>query len=314
MEDDDYELLPHNEIEHLRKEVATMKRNSSSKNDSKGDSKNDSKIGVANDLSESIEKLNYSINKLLSILQDAQDDIVEEYQNSKPVEKLNQLLEQNETIARALISINENMKNGGQQTQQQTSQMKQPIQQQVQSQMAEQDMGLSLNLQSSIPNMPTLPNSSSSFVQNSQPSFKQGMPPLENPPLFAAPPSFGAPRAPFMQPPPLNMSPQTIPMAQTMNRQINTMASANPSTIQLSNQQMPTPANQNMDQSFNQSYSQNFIPQPVQSNFPQPEGSDTSLDPTNLPSLDDLSSQNPLPPLDDSNMLPEKKKKFLGII
>ena len=93
---DDYELLPHGELEQLRKDIATAKKGS-------GDPKN-------RDLQDAIERLNGSINKLISILEDAQQDIIDEYQESKPVEKLNQLLDQNETIARALITINDRLK------------------------------------------------------------------------------------------------------------------------------------------------------------------------------------------------------------
>ena len=50
---------------------------------------------------------------MITILEDAQQDIIAEYQNSKPAEKINQLLDQNETIAKAMISINENLKSAG---------------------------------------------------------------------------------------------------------------------------------------------------------------------------------------------------------
>lgn len=59
------------------------------------------------DLQQSIDKLNNTMNKLISILEDAQQDIIDEYQDSKPIEKLNQILDQNETIAKALVSIHE---------------------------------------------------------------------------------------------------------------------------------------------------------------------------------------------------------------
>jgi hypothetical protein len=62
-------------------------------------------------LIESMDRLTISINRFVTILNDAQKDIIDEYQESKPVEKLNQLLEQNETIAKVLISMNDNMKN-----------------------------------------------------------------------------------------------------------------------------------------------------------------------------------------------------------
>ena len=94
---DDYELLPHKELESLRKEIIQIKNNPYGETE-KGKT-----------LLDSMDRLNESINKLITILEDAQKDIIEEYQESKPAEKLNKVLEQNETIARALISINDNM-------------------------------------------------------------------------------------------------------------------------------------------------------------------------------------------------------------
>jgi hypothetical protein len=98
MADDDYELLPHTEIEKLRREVASVKKNPFGESE-KG-----------RNMYEAIERLDGSISRLIRILEDAQKDIIDEYQDAKPVEKLGQILDQNETIARALISINDNLK------------------------------------------------------------------------------------------------------------------------------------------------------------------------------------------------------------
>ena len=91
---DDYELMPKRELMHLRQEISALKRNPYAESD-KG-----------RDLQESMDRLNNAINKLISILEDAQQDIIDEYQASKPLEKLNQILDQNETIAKALINNN----------------------------------------------------------------------------------------------------------------------------------------------------------------------------------------------------------------
>jgi hypothetical protein len=97
---DDYELLPMQELEDLRREVHALKRNNLTEGDK------------AKILIEGIDRLTISINRLITILDDANKDIIEEYQQAKPVETLHQLSEQNEMIAKALLSISDNL-NGG---------------------------------------------------------------------------------------------------------------------------------------------------------------------------------------------------------
>lgn len=94
---DEYELVSKEELDELRKDVDGIKNNPFGS----------TKEGET--LLEAITTLNTSINKFISILEDAEKDIIEEYQNSKPAEKLNQVLDQNEKIARALVSINDNV-------------------------------------------------------------------------------------------------------------------------------------------------------------------------------------------------------------
>ncbi|GIU69446.1 MAG: hypothetical protein KatS3mg002_0682 [Candidatus Woesearchaeota archaeon] len=96
-DDSDYQLVPRKEFEKLKKEVIQLKKNPYSESD------------TGRDLQQSIDRLNNTINKLISILEDAQQDIIDEYQESKPIEKLNQILDQNETIAKALVSINDKL-------------------------------------------------------------------------------------------------------------------------------------------------------------------------------------------------------------
>jgi hypothetical protein len=52
-----------------------------------------------------MEKLNGSINKLIQIFEDANEEIIKEYQESKPAEKLNQILDQNEKIAEGVVAL-----------------------------------------------------------------------------------------------------------------------------------------------------------------------------------------------------------------
>ncbi|HEY9701658.1 MAG TPA: hypothetical protein V6C58_04395 [Allocoleopsis sp.] len=97
---DDYEILPIQELEDLRREVNSLKRNNLTEGDK------------AKVLIESIDRLTISVNRLITILDDAQKDIIDEYQQSKPVETLHQIAEQNEMIAKALLAISDNF-NGG---------------------------------------------------------------------------------------------------------------------------------------------------------------------------------------------------------
>ena len=98
---DDYELMPRQELEDLRRELSALKKNSMTDGDK------------ARVLIESMDRLTISINRLVTILDDAQKDIIDEYQQSKPAEKLNQLLEQNEMIAKAIVAISDNLQGSG---------------------------------------------------------------------------------------------------------------------------------------------------------------------------------------------------------
>ena len=94
---DDYELMPSHELDDLRHEVSLLKRGSLTDWDK------------ARVLVESMDRLTISLNRLITILDDAQKDIIDEYQESKPAEKLNQILEQNEMIAKALVAMSDNL-------------------------------------------------------------------------------------------------------------------------------------------------------------------------------------------------------------
>jgi hypothetical protein len=98
---DNYELMPSQELDDLRHEVSILKNNSLKDGDK------------ARILIDSMDRLTISINRLITILDDAQKDIIDEYQESKPAEKLSQLLEQNQAIAKALIAISDNLTGGG---------------------------------------------------------------------------------------------------------------------------------------------------------------------------------------------------------
>jgi len=190
MEDSqDYELLPREELEQLRREIKSAKK----------DPKEAAKL---DDLIVSVDRLNHSINKLITILEDAQQDIIQEYQDSKPAEKLGQIIDQNETIAKALITINDNMKKIKEQSGQQTSSSQQsspqfqqpnlnsgpmpaPILGQVQNQPSQtpfaNDAAQNFAAPNAINNLPPL---DLNFPKSGQQDFLNTLPPLDTPETF----------------------------------------------------------------------------------------------------------------------------------
>ncbi|MBU1201034.1 MAG: hypothetical protein KJ583_04365 [Nanoarchaeota archaeon] len=95
MRNEDYELLPHEELERLRKELDHLKKNPYS--DSK-ENKN---------LLDTMSELNTSIKKLTAILEDAQEDLIKEYSEASPSKLLKQISSQNAKIAEGILALSE---------------------------------------------------------------------------------------------------------------------------------------------------------------------------------------------------------------
>lgn len=93
MADEDYELLPHEELERLRKEVEHLKKNpySSSKTNK--------------NLLDTMQDLNTSIKKLIKIFEGAQDEIIKEYSDASPTKILKEISEQNKKIAEGIVTV-----------------------------------------------------------------------------------------------------------------------------------------------------------------------------------------------------------------
>jgi hypothetical protein len=103
--DEEYELMPHKEIIKLREELEKLKKNPLGRGKK------------AEDLLESIETLNDSINSLIYVFQHATDELKREPKKEaeqtdlKPLlEKFNELMEQNKEIAEGIVSIAEMIK------------------------------------------------------------------------------------------------------------------------------------------------------------------------------------------------------------
>ncbi len=95
MSDDEYEILPHEEIEHLRKEVHELKQNPL-----KG-------FGKSHDLIESIDRLSISIDRLLRLFETADKALYNEYHKGyhEQSDHLNRIEEQNKKIAKGLVAL-----------------------------------------------------------------------------------------------------------------------------------------------------------------------------------------------------------------
>ena len=203
MENEDYELLPHNELLELKDELKKLKSKPGSKN---------SKLDNV-----SIDNLNSSIHKLMMIFKDASKDLKNENNEERhlsskiddAVEKMDMVIYQNEKIAEGIITIAEMLGKGSQKN----DELETPKYKETQT--TEQDSDstiLGIPVLGSAPanTLQPVPSSDgessdvplnqkiSSPIQQSQPAPKEG---LSNIPLdFNTPPNLGS--APPDQAPP----------------------------------------------------------------------------------------------------------------
>jgi len=92
---DEYELLPHAEIEHLRREVDRLKKNPLG----------DTQASIS--LLGSINALNENIEKLVRIFQSANDDMTRMARDGNVLEQLHRLRDENAKIAHAMVALSE---------------------------------------------------------------------------------------------------------------------------------------------------------------------------------------------------------------
>jgi hypothetical protein len=97
---DDYEILPHQELEYLRKEVERLKGNPAA-------------MQGSHDLAESMNALTGTINRLLNVLESANDDMLRDYEDNRTVKHMQKLEEQNRKIAEAVVALGEHVKQTG---------------------------------------------------------------------------------------------------------------------------------------------------------------------------------------------------------
>jgi len=168
VQEDEYELLPHREIEELKEELAKLK---------------EFEVAPSKRLQVSLLELNTKLDKLLTIFEDATHEMrIEEgglsfSEKMKPLlEKMNKVLEQNSEIASGILALADmvkEMKEGGS--------------------------------QSSQPAMPSFESEGYQDYQEQPPQFEQGgqgvpPPPQQAPPAGNKPP--GVPPGPPLPPVP----------------------------------------------------------------------------------------------------------------
>ncbi|MFH1770067.1 MAG: hypothetical protein ABH828_00750 [archaeon] len=95
---DDYELLPHEELERLRREVEHLKKNPYS-----GNKKNQN-------LLDSMDSLTSSINRLIAIFEGTQEGLIKEYKDASPTKLLVKISEENAKIAEGIVAVAEMLK------------------------------------------------------------------------------------------------------------------------------------------------------------------------------------------------------------
>lgn len=96
---DDYELLPHEELEKLRRDIEHLK-----KSPYPGTKQN-------KNLLDSMESLSSSINRLIAIFEETQEGLIKEYKDASPTKLLVRISEQNAKIAEGIVSVAEMLKN-----------------------------------------------------------------------------------------------------------------------------------------------------------------------------------------------------------
>lgn len=93
MADDDYELLPHKELELLRAEVERLKRNPLGEGTTQ------------QSLMDALTSLNANVAKLTSILQGANDDMLKAYQDTSAQDELRKVRAENAKIAHGIVAV-----------------------------------------------------------------------------------------------------------------------------------------------------------------------------------------------------------------
>lgn len=91
--DEEYELLPRQEVENLKHELERLKKNPLGE------------LKEGKSFLDSINSLNDNIKKLIDIFTKAEADLAKEYSQGNPAQDLKAIKEQNEQIAQGLLAV-----------------------------------------------------------------------------------------------------------------------------------------------------------------------------------------------------------------
>lgn len=93
VDEEDYEILPHKELEELRHEVEELKKNPMGN------------VEKSQDLISEMAKLTKAVHLLIDILTHTNDEMVEEFKRTSISEHFKLISDQNERIANAILSL-----------------------------------------------------------------------------------------------------------------------------------------------------------------------------------------------------------------
>ena len=91
--DDEYELLPKEEVDMLKKEIERLKKHPFGE------------LPEGENILDAINNLNANIKKLIDIFTKAQADLADEYSKSNPSEDISTIKDQNEQIAQGMLTV-----------------------------------------------------------------------------------------------------------------------------------------------------------------------------------------------------------------
>ncbi len=95
---DEYELMPREELDYLRKEVDKLKRNPLG----------DTQASIS--LLDALNKLSVSVTKLNNVFEGANDEMVKSFNDTAMQEQLVKMLEQQERLAKGIVAVAELVK------------------------------------------------------------------------------------------------------------------------------------------------------------------------------------------------------------
>jgi len=197
MEDEEYEILPHERVEHLRKEVEKLKSNPFIESNS------------SEKLLSSIDKLTKSINRLEDLFQSINNVLLDEYRKGDgPDQKLDKILEQNKQIAEALVNSGQGKEDiehysDSESFSQENKPQQYPSQQPMYQQVPQQMMNQNQQRQPKIFQLPDTNQVPSMYNMSPGQNFGQMKPEMQNSSLqglddfdLPSPPNFGEPNYP----------------------------------------------------------------------------------------------------------------------